>query len=68
MSNFKKIMVLIGFLWTNRKRLATIKTEIEEAISVTKKALEDKKLSNEELKKIIKECRDVLEIIETILI
>lgn len=68
MSTFRKITILIGFLWRNRHRLSAIKTEIEEAINAVQLALEDKNITKDELKKIVKECKDILQIIETILI
>ena len=68
MSTLKKVMAVIGFLWANRRKLTTIRAEIEETIAVIRKALEDQNLTKEELQNILKECKEDLEAIEKIII
>ena len=64
----RKWLVILGFLWKHRKQLGTIRDEIEEVFVVTKAALEDKKLTKDELKDVIKECMDVLKSLQSLLV
>jgi len=54
--------LLSTFLGTKYRKAKRIMRELAEAMNKTYKALEDDKITKEELKQVIKEWKDVLEI------
>ena len=60
------VAVLIGSLWGGWKLLKSIPREIAEVLTAIADAIEDDSISREELKEIIKELGDIVEVVRKI--
>jgi len=63
----KQVLAILWYLWSQRRYLSTLKDEIMDVYDKTKLALNDSRLSKEELLIIIEELNHVLNAIKPLL-
>jgi len=64
----KRILVILGFLWRNRRQLPVIRDEAIEVGLVVKQALEDKRITKTEFRDILEQVDEVLDELKGLLI